>query len=1718
DGDWTEWSQWSQCENPCGGSHVNRSRTCNNPKPTPDGKKCSGVSTQNKLECIWPCPLGPVDGKWGDWSKWSSCPRTCGIPSGTVITRTRQCNRPPAMNGGKPCAGNATEVVKSCFSPCPGAVDGGWTQWSQWTRCTEPRYCLRGASSRTRTCTNPPPKNGGDECGGLAAEKRDCPTPEEGCSGGNCPSAPLPLCPSAPLPLCPSAPLPLCPSAPLPLCPSAPLPLCPSAPLPLCPSAPLPLCPSAPLPLCPSAPLPLCPSAPLPLCPSAPLPLCPSAPLPLCPSAPLPLCPSAPLPLPLCPSAPLPLCPSAPLPLCPSAPLPLCPSAPLPLCPSAPLPLPLCPLCPSAPLPLCPSAPLPLCPSAPLPLCPSAPLPLCPSAPLPLCPSAPLPLCPSAPLPLCPSAPLPLCPSAPLPLCPSAPLPLCPSAPLPLCPSAPLPLCPSAPLPLCPSAPLPLCPSAPLPLCPSAPLPLCPSAPLPLCPSAPLPLCPSAPLPLCPSAPLPLCPSAPLPLCPSAPLPLSCVRPCYLHTVFYTVSKVLSIIQTAWLNPKMETSVYRSRKVICMYMPNRPDKVPTDPNSFINLECETGEKFSTKGAYAGLVPSEIYSLFDFMSRELQNGWFGIKMEPDKIDPKKFFTKVCFEIIDPLHILKIVNNKASYYNRTRALPSWTIPGMFEYVPGITITIDTGANYVEKLKKYEFQIATSNEYVPSSTIKMTSVRFTYYTEGNSQTFKAKGNYRVGSAIFKTEIKKDPLDLAAYASGSATSVKFHELMNFFGVSSSIVPDVIKNGLKKVGIWDFTMTPASFASKVAKSGTFRFSSAINIKGVPIHVEVLTALRFNRICFAVGFIFDRESFGALAEKLSDINIDFLNSLGVEFEIGIAFSPPKTQAVYINNEVSFTREPLKSHIKRSVPQGLFIGAELILPKDCKGNKFCEICKNIVGPTATAYINGLIEWKKVTVKAGFRNIHLGHGFYFHKLELYVIADWNSTAKHIKIGFKAEIKIPVNGKIYRDGIIAPSNDLILGGVIEYDFSKSEVSGKLYFKGMWRRAFFINWLALGNIVFGVTYLVGAPVPITGVQFGMRAEFGYDCLVATDFAVDGHCFGGAGYVGVGKPQFYYAEITALTIGKICRMISTRIKLPDPIDQTGFPEGAKVSFSSDNVDLRAMEGPYIYKGFLIKGRVNVFGWSIFAHIQISETVLLINLQPDPIKIAGIFALVRSPTNDKKGPYFYVHVRSSFFWDVYIEGYINIFSISVYTRLNMTMTHMELLVRGNFLNLIKAEVFVAAEYSFTLSFNDAKFYIKVEVDLSGLNALLDAAAKAVKGAFEAAQKELGNARRTVIEKKAECKRKMSLKCDKCKDLKCKQAETNCKGALDKFGKWIGGVVNAAGQWVVKTVKKIGKAFQAVGNFVKKIFKGWRRKRELQNRQNELFALHIRRRRFISKLICEGIVGGGCKAVSFLCEGTCRAIEFIGKGLCNILDVAIGFLKGIEAVCGWVSKAIQFVLTKLFRIHSIKFEFSMESYRIGIFKSMVFNAAVDLTIFGKRLYLALAFSLTNPFESLKGGANKATHWYKDKMNPKGRTDTEKQYYDKPNPFADFEMSEQFAIENQQSATDDRKGGCLYAESKTKNTYIKVTGCNNTDERQLWAYTLKGQLMNIWSRFCIDTNGGSAGNKLIQSTCNPSRDDQNFQCDLIVRTVKRRRVNMCWQAGMKCKILCKLCHRT
>merc|ERR1711862_109949 len=53
-------------------------------------------------------------------------------------------------------------------------IDGGYTSWSSWTSCNS--NCER---NRTRSCTNPPPKNGGADCHAYSTEVFSC-------TGGDC--------------------------------------------------------------------------------------------------------------------------------------------------------------------------------------------------------------------------------------------------------------------------------------------------------------------------------------------------------------------------------------------------------------------------------------------------------------------------------------------------------------------------------------------------------------------------------------------------------------------------------------------------------------------------------------------------------------------------------------------------------------------------------------------------------------------------------------------------------------------------------------------------------------------------------------------------------------------------------------------------------------------------------------------------------------------------------------------------------------------------------------------------------------------------------------------------------------------------------------------------------------------------------------------------------------------------------------------------------------------------------------------------------------------------------------------------------------------------------------------------------------------------------------------------------------------------------------------
>ena len=59
------------------------------------------------------------------------------------------------------------------------SVDGGYSDFGDWSECST--ECGGGTQTRTRTCTNPAPANGGADCVGDSTETRKCNT--QGCPG-----------------------------------------------------------------------------------------------------------------------------------------------------------------------------------------------------------------------------------------------------------------------------------------------------------------------------------------------------------------------------------------------------------------------------------------------------------------------------------------------------------------------------------------------------------------------------------------------------------------------------------------------------------------------------------------------------------------------------------------------------------------------------------------------------------------------------------------------------------------------------------------------------------------------------------------------------------------------------------------------------------------------------------------------------------------------------------------------------------------------------------------------------------------------------------------------------------------------------------------------------------------------------------------------------------------------------------------------------------------------------------------------------------------------------------------------------------------------------------------------------------------------------------------------------------------------------------------------
>ena len=116
--------------------------------------------------------LFPIDGEWSAWGEYSSCTKTCGTGQ---KSRSRTCSNPAPSNGGSNCKGSSFESIVCNTDACSAIsspINGHWSEWGEYSSCTQ--TCGTGSKSRTRTCTNPAPSGGGSKCVGSSSETADC--------------------------------------------------------------------------------------------------------------------------------------------------------------------------------------------------------------------------------------------------------------------------------------------------------------------------------------------------------------------------------------------------------------------------------------------------------------------------------------------------------------------------------------------------------------------------------------------------------------------------------------------------------------------------------------------------------------------------------------------------------------------------------------------------------------------------------------------------------------------------------------------------------------------------------------------------------------------------------------------------------------------------------------------------------------------------------------------------------------------------------------------------------------------------------------------------------------------------------------------------------------------------------------------------------------------------------------------------------------------------------------------------------------------------------------------------------------------------------------------------------------------------------------------------------------------------------------------------------
>ena len=544
-----------------------------------------------------------------------------------------------------------------------------------------------------------------------------------------------------------------------------------------------------------------------------------------------------------------------------------------------------------------------------------------------------------------------------------------------------------------------------------------------------------------------------------------------------------------------------------------------------------------------------------------------------------------------------------------------------------------------------------------------------------------------------------------GEGKQLRVGDILSEF--NARFLPDPLANLLDRAGLKDFLIRNPKVQVPI---GAGAQGQQLLLSGEPViggfsgvTVNVAAVKQSDKVTVAVGFDFADTNFAGLVKKITGKTIKGLSMLDKSLKIGVIVSRETLTGVKFQG-------PTLSALE--VQKGVTIAALFEFPDDCGSDKVCDFCKSALGSDASMRLRAVIESpSQFMVAAGVANIKLGSSLVLNSVELQL-----EVGEETSFGFAGSLKLN-------------NPPLTFNGAIRFA-PPTELQLEMSMIGIWKRAFGINFLAVGNLQLEIGVVLAYPPVLSLLKFGGevrvgKLDSGKELIAKAYVGLD---------INTPKNNYFYGSIASASISRILQAFGMRVVLPKVLAQSGFPTGLSASYSIKEVTVPGLTIP---AGVRLAGTINILGFTAYANIKLNlPKSLLVEIRLSKLSLSSALQVCASRSDCSTGPIVYARMNAGppASVTVTIQGYATVFNL----------IHREIIIHvendrfifslRDRLFLFDATMTVSARYG---SLKSASFRVSAVLSGGGLTNLKRKVTDIIKNAADIATEKIAKAQRKV---------------------------------------------------------------------------------------------------------------------------------------------------------------------------------------------------------------------------------------------------------------------------------------------------------------------------------------------------------------------------------------------